>query len=181
MSVLSNQTTMEIVYGVSIPSWYQGYVNTIGKHKFLDVLRQSYQSTPSLLLSLTGEQWNFAYAPGKWTVKEVMLHLTDCERIFAYRALRFARNDKTELPGFEENEYAPNAHAGRRSEVSIIEEYKAVRNATITLFNYFDEEMLNRTGYANGHEFSVKLTGAIIAGHEVHHLQILKDRYGIGK
>lgn len=170
---------MEIVYKVSVPSWYQGYVNTVGNRNFLDILREYYQKTPSLLLSLTGEQWNISYAPGKWTVKEVLLHLTDCERVFAYRALRFARNDKTELPGFDENEYAPNSHAAKRSEVSIIEEYKAVRNATLTLYNYFDEEMLNRTGFANGHEFSVRLLGAIIAGHELHHFQILKDRYGI--
>ena len=170
---------MENNYGVSIPSWYQGYVNAIGKRNYLDVLRESYQSTSSLLLSLQQEKWNYSYSPGKWTVKEVILHLTDCERIFSYRALRFARNDKTELSGFDENEYAPQAHAGRRSEVSIIEEYIAVRKSSLTLFEYFDDEMLKRTGTANGYEFSVLLIGTIIAGHELHHLQILKERYGV--
>ena len=166
-------------FRVVVPAWYQSYVSVLGKRNFMDVLRDSYQSTPALLLSLPQGKWNYSYSPDKWTVKEVLLHLTDCERIFAYRALCFARNDKTELPGFEENEYAPNSFAEKRSEVSIIEEYKAVRNATITLFNYMDEELLKRTGIANSVEFSVGLIGAIIAGHELHHLQILKDRYGI--
>jgi len=169
---------MQTDFKVLVPAWYQGYVNILGKRNFLDVLRDNYQSTPALLLSLPQGKWNYAYSPGKWTVKEVLLHLTDCERIFAYRALRFARNDKTELPGFDENEYAPNSFAEKRSEVSIIEEYKAVRNATITLFNYMDDELLKRTGVANDVEFSVSIIGAIIAGHELHHLQILKDRYG---
>jgi uncharacterized damage-inducible protein DinB len=122
---------MENDFGIPVPSWYKGYVTSIGNKNFMDVLLENYKSTPALLLSLTGDKWNYSYSPGKWTVKEVLLHLTDCERIFAYRALRFARNDKTELAGFDENQYAPHAHAGRRSEVSIIEEYKAVRNATL--------------------------------------------------
>ncbi len=170
---------MNALYGVSVPHWYQGYINELGSRNFIQVLRESYGRNPALLLSIPQDKWNYAYSPGKWTVKEVLLHLTDSERIFAYRALRFARNDKTELSGFDENEFAPNSNAAKRSDVSIIEEYKAVRNATLTLFEYFDEEMINRTGYANGHEFSVRMVGAIIAGHELHHFQILKDRYGI--
>jgi len=170
---------MEKKYGVPVPTWYQGYVNQIGDADFIEVLRKQYESTPTLLLSIPLEKWNYAYSPGKWTVKEVILHLTDCERIFAYRALCFARNDKTNLPGFDENDYAPNSAAAHRSEVSIIEEFKAVRKATITLFEYFNNEMMLRTGFANGHEFSVELVGTIIAGHELHHLQVLKERYGL--
>ncbi|MDQ3049724.1 MAG: DinB family protein [Bacteroidota bacterium] len=170
---------MNALYGVSVPDWYQGYINALRSRDFMKVLRESYGRNPALLLSIPDNKWNYSYSPGKWTVKEVLLHLTDCERIFAYRALRFARNDKTELSGFDEDEYAPNSNAAKRSDVSIIEEYKAVRAATLTLFEYCDKEMLSRTGYANGHEFSVQMVGAIIAGHELHHFQILKDRYGI--
>ena len=166
-------------FGLPVPTWYQGYVNSLEKRNYMEVLRENLKATPSLLLALAEEKWDYAYAPGKWTVKEVILHLTDCERIFSYRALRFARNDKTELPGFDENEYAPNSFAHKRSEISVIEEYKAVRNATLTLFDSFDSLMLSRTGTANGNEFSVNMIGAIIAGHEIHHKKILHDRYGL--
>ena len=171
---------METDFVVSVPLWYRGYVDSLKNRNYLDVLREHYESVPSMLLALPDEKWNYAYAPAKWTVAELMMHLADSERIFAYRALRFARNDKTELPGFDENEYVPTIHAARRTGVSIIEEYKAVRNATIVMFEYFDEEMLQRTGIANGNEFSVKLLGAIIAGHETHHLKMLKERYEVG-
>jgi hypothetical protein len=166
-------------FGIPVPSWYQGYVNSLGNRNFIEVLRENLQGTPAVLLGLQQDLWDYAYAPGKWTVKEVLIHLTDCERIFCYRALRFARNDKTELPGFDENEYAPNCFAHKRSETSIIEEYKAVRNATLTLFENFDSLMMTRTGTANGNEFSVSMIGAIIAGHEIHHKKILQERYGI--
>jgi hypothetical protein len=171
---------METDYVVSVPLWYRGYVDTVGNRNYLEILREHYESTPALLLAMPEEKWNFAYAPAKWTVGELMMHIADSERVFAYRALRFARNDKTELPGFDENEYVPVLHAERRTGVSIIEEFKAVRNSTIVMFENFDDEMLKRTGIANGNEFSVKLLGAIIAGHETHHLRILKERYEVG-
>ena len=170
---------METDYVVSVPLWYRSYVDTLRDKDYMSVLRDHYYAVPAMLLAMPEEKWNFAYAPAKWTVGELMMHLADSERIFAYRALRFARNDKTELPGFDENAYVPNLNSERRTGVSIIEEYKAVRNATIVMFDNFDEEMLLRTGVANGNEFSVKLLGAVIAGHETHHLRILQERYGV--
>ncbi|HMT28633.1 MAG TPA: DinB family protein, partial [Bacteroidia bacterium] len=98
-------------YGVEIPEWYQGYVNSIGNSDFTDVLLNQYTATPGFLEKIPVEKWDYSYASGKWTIKELLIHVIDCERIFAYRALRFARNDQTELPGFEENDYAPNSGA----------------------------------------------------------------------
>src|SRR5688572_19167743 len=164
---------METDYVVSVPLWYRSYVDTLRDKGYMDVLREHYESVPAKLLAMPEEKWNYAYAPAKWTVAELMMHLIDSERVFAYRAMRFSRNDKTELPGFDENEYIPVIHAERRTGVSIIDEYKAVRHATVVMFENFDEEMLLRTGIANGNEFSVKLMGAIIAGHETHHLRVL--------
>lgn len=164
-------------YGIAIPEWYKGYVNSLGESDFMDVLIKQYNETPAFLSTLPEAKWDYAYNAGKWTIKELLIHLIDCERIFSYRSLCFARNDQTELPGFDENEYAPNSGAGKRNSQSIIDEYKAVRKSTIELFKNFDEEMLFRKGIANGKAFTVKLSGAIIAGHEIHHMKILKERY----
>ncbi|PJJ60671.1 DinB family protein [Hymenobacter chitinivorans] len=126
---------------------------------------------------LTDEQARFAYAPGKWTIKEVLVHVIDTERIFAYRALRMARNDKTDLPGFEQDDYVPASEANERTMSSILEEYAAVRAATIALFRSFSETQLARTGSANGGPASVRALLFIIPGHELHHLSILRERY----
>jgi len=168
---------MSTTFEISIPKWYQDYINEIGERDYMDLMKENYEKSIELFLSIPEEKWNFAYAPGKWTIKELVIHMMDAERVFAYRALRFSRNDKTELPGFEENEYVPFYNAKHKSEVAIIEEYKAVRNATIAMFSNFDNDMLKRTGTANKNEFSVEMIGAIIVGHELHHLDVLKDRY----
>ena len=168
---------MSHTFEISIPTWYQNYINEIGERDYRDIMKENYNTTIELLLSIPEEKWNYAYAPGKWTIKELVMHMMDAERIFAYRALRFSRNDKTELPGFEENEYVPFYDAKYKSELAIIEEYKAMRNATIAMFSNFDEDMLKRTGNANKLEFSVEMIGAIIVGHEMHHLRILNSRY----
>ena len=119
----------------------------------------------------------YRYAEGKWTIKEVLVHIIDDERIYAYRALRFARNDKTELPGFDQDPYAFYSNANVRSIESIIEEYEAVRMSTITLFNGFSDDVMLRSGVANNNEVTVRALGYHIAGHELHHLNILKNRY----
>lgn len=157
--------------------YYEGYINQITKDDFLSVLKKSEKDTVSFLERIPAGKWNYQYAPEKWTIKEVVIHLLDTERIFAYRALRVARNDKTPMPGFDENDYAPNSFANSRSSESIIEEYKAVRSATIHLFQHFNSEQLDRWGVGSGHPISVLATGFIIAGHEVHHKKILKERY----
>lgn len=117
------------------------------------------------------------YAPGKWTVKDVIQHVIDTERIFAYRALRFARNDKTLLPGFEQNDYAVIAEATHRELKDLLEEYIAVRTATIQLFKSFTHEMLMREGQTASGTVTVSGIGFAIVGHTKHHMGVLKEKY----
>jgi hypothetical protein len=124
------------------------------------------------------ESWAMSrYAPGKWSVKEVIGHLADAERIFAYRALRIARGDTTALAGFDENAYVPVGKFDARETQELLEEYAATRAATIAMFRGFDDAAWARTGNASGHTISVRALAYIIAGHERHHLSILRDRY----
>lgn len=153
------------------------YINQVKGDDFMQALTESAESTPVFLSTLTSSQWEHRYAPDKWNIKEVMVHVIDSERIFAYRALRIARGDKTPLPGFEQNDYVPLSKASDRSPESIMREYRAVRNATLEMFRYFDEDMLNRMGTASNTAVSVLALGFIIAGHEQHHLHILHERY----
>ncbi|HEX5001204.1 MAG TPA: DinB family protein [Bacteroidia bacterium] len=162
---------------LEIPAYYRDYVNELRGAAFIDKLKQQSGTTESLLTSLTQDQWEFAYAAGKWTLKEVILHLTDAERIFAYRALRFSRNDSTPLPGFEENDYVPMCESSSRTPASVIEEYSTLRQSTVSLFENFSDTMLERTGTANGQTISVRAIGMVIAGHEIHHLKVISERY----
>ncbi|MBL0342640.1 MAG: DinB family protein [Bacteroidetes bacterium] len=168
---------MQNEFGVVVPDWYKGYVAALDGADFIEVLKKQRDATPEFMNKINAELWDFAYAPGKWTIKEVLMHLIDCERIFCYRALCFARGDKSELPGFDENSYAVNSGCKNRTADSIQREYVALRNSTLELFSNFDQEMLYQTGTANGKLFSVKLSGVIIAGHEKHHINIIKERY----
>ncbi|MEQ3662139.1 MAG: DinB family protein [Flavobacterium sp.] len=127
--------------------------------------------------SIPRSKLNYRYLEEKWTIKDIFLHLIDAERIFAYRALRIARNDITELPGFEENDYVMEAKASDRSLPSLLEEYKMVRNSTICLFKSFTNEQMLRLGTASDCKVSVRAIGVIIQGHEKHHLEIIKERY----
>ena len=120
---------------------------------------------------------DYRYQPEKWSIKDILLHLIDCERIFQYRALRISRSDKTPLPGFEENDYAVEANATSRILESLLNEYKSVRKATFTLFETFSEEQLLKMGNASGKDISVRAIGFIILGHELHHINIIKERY----
>ena len=125
-----------------------------------------------------GDNWSMSrYAPGKWSVKEVIGHLCDAERIFSYRALRIARGDKTPLAGFNENEYVPNGRFDARSTGGLLEEFAAIRSATLSMMRSFDEAAWTRRGISSEKEISVRALAFIIAGHERHHLSILRDRY----
>lgn len=119
-------------------------------------------------------------AEGEWTIKEILVHVIDVERIFAYRALRFARNDCTELPGFEQDDYVAYSGANERSIEDVLEELTAVRTATIALFKSFDEEAMKRSGLSSGHNLSVRSAVYQIAGHELHHVQSIKQNYFSG-
>lgn len=140
-------------------------------------LEDNLKATRDFILSLPEEKLSFRYADGKWTIKEILVHLVDDERIYAYRALRFARNDKTELPGFEQDDYALHSGANERSLEDILNEFGTVRRATISLFEGFDSEALVRTGMADGKVMSVRAAAYHIAGHEKRHINIIKERY----
>jgi hypothetical protein len=160
-----------------VPSFYQGYVKQLSEGTVVRNLRTSGEIITDLFASIPAEKGDFAYASDKWTIKEVLLHITDAERIFAYRALRFARNDKTDLPGFEQNDYVPASQAHARTMNSLIAEFLTVRVSTISLFETFDEEVMKRTGTANKYGVSVEALGYIISGHCLHHANIINERY----
>lgn len=143
----------------------------------LEHLRDNLTATSSFLRSLDPERLNYRYAPGKWTIKEILAHLLDDERIYSYRALRFARNDKTELPGFDQDDYAPESRANERALEDLLDEFTTVRYATISLFNSFDDLVLTRMGLASGNIMSVRAAAYHIAGHELRHLNVIKERY----
>lgn len=158
-------------------AYYQPFIDLIEGDDLTQILENTHSATHKLIRNLPIEKQDYSYAEGKWTIKEVLLHLLDTERIFAYRALRFARQDKTDLPGFEQNDYVPVANASKRSIESIAQELAAVRRSTILLFQNFDEAMMNSKGTANGFEMSVRAISLIIPGHELHHCNIIRERY----
>jgi hypothetical protein len=161
-------------------AYYSTYIAQVPGDDALPVLASHLDSWQPSLRRLTDAQALHRYAPGKWSVKEVINHLSDGERVFAYRALRFARADATPLPGFEENEWVPAAESDRRSVAELVDELVAVRAATLALFRSLDAAALARVGTANDHAISVRALGWIMAGHVIHHQAILRDRYGLG-
>ena len=160
-----------------IPEFYQGYIKAVEYDELIPGLISSGNETIDLLKSIPEASANYRYAEGKWSIKELVAHMIDSERVFAYRALSFARNDTTELPGFEENEWAQEMNAEARKLYKLIEEYNNVRASTIDLFSSFSQDMLNRCGVANGSTMSVNAIGFMIIGHETHHRRILNERY----
>jgi uncharacterized damage-inducible protein DinB len=145
--------------------------------RVLEHLDESGRTVRRLVEALPAERLDHRYAPGKWTIREILLHLVDDERIYGYRALRFARNDATELPGFEQDDYAAQSRAGERSVESLLDEHAAVRRATIALFAGLPDEAWLRAGVANGARVTVRALAYHIAGHELHHLNVIRERY----
>ena len=127
--------------------------------------------------SIPSEKGDYRYAPGKWSIKELLGHVIDGERIFAYRALRFGRNDQTALNGFEQDDYVAAGAFDKRELSDLIDEFEEVRRATIHLFRGFDETAWTRRGVASENEVSVRALAYIIAGHELHHMGVLRERY----
>lgn len=140
-------------------------------------LGDNLSATTKFMRALPEEKLSYRYAEGKWTIKEILAHLIDDERIYTYRALRFARNDTTELPGFEQDAYALESGANERKLDDLLEEFAAVRRSTIAMFNSFDDRVLTRTGVGSGNVMSVRAAAYHIAGHELRHLNIIKERY----
>lgn len=161
----------------TVPDFHKRYVQHVKDYDVLEALKNSSRETIDLVRSIPEEKGDYRYAEGKWSIKELLCHMMDTERILAYRALRFARNDKTHLHGFEENDYAPEANAQNRNIKKIADEMGRLRLTTIDLFENFTPEMFKRKGLANNLELSVLNLGYIISGHESHHRKILRERY----
>jgi hypothetical protein len=161
-------------------SYYHRYISLVPDEDVLIALDQQLSETLILLRSLSEQHGTFRYEPGKWSVKEILGHLIDTERIMSYRALCIARADRTPLPGFEQNDYVQNGSFDKRSVSSLAREFEQVRRATIALFRNLDPETWERRGTASNVEVSVRALAYIIAGHELHHKAILKERYGLG-
>lgn len=157
--------------------YIQRYLDLIQSENWLEELKNSADQTLELYQKLSEEQSNFAYAEGKWTLKELLQHLIDAERIFIYRALRFSRNDKTELSGWDEESYAKEYFLNQVSLKNLMEEFDFLRKSNIIFFRNLNEEIFSRKGVANGNEISVETLGKLIVGHNVHHLNIVKERY----
>lgn len=156
---------------------FEKYISLAPESDIVTTLGKQIEGTLGLLRGLSEAQGNLRYAPGKWSVKEVIGHLIDAERIFAYRALRFARNDQTPLPGFDENSYAANSSYGSRGLADIAEEFEIVRKSNLYLFKNLDGESWARRGLSNNNEISVRALAYITAGHELHHVGIIRSRY----
>ena len=161
----------------TLPDFYKKYVLHVQEANMIDALKSSGSTTSGLVLTIPEELGAYRYAPEKWSIKELICHMMDAERIFAYRALRFARNDATPLSGFEETDYAPQANAHARTLQQLAEEMTRLRVSTIDLFASFTPEMLQRKGLANNNVISVVNLGYVIAGHETHHRVVLTERY----
>ena len=157
--------------------YIQRYLDLIPSQNWTEEMKISGTKTLEIYDSLTPEQAEYAYAEGKWTLKELLQHLIDAERIFAYRALRFARQDKTELPGWDEEEYANHYFSAERSVESLTEEFETVRKSSVIFFENLNPQQLSETGIANGNEISVQTIGKLIIGHNIHHVNIMNERY----
>jgi hypothetical protein len=143
----------------------------------LEELKKSGEKTIEIYSKITEEQSFFAYAEGKWTLKELLLHLSDTERVFQFRILAFARGDQNELPGFDEELYGNQSFANERSLASLLEEYKLVRKSSQILLETMNSSALKNIGTANGNQISVETIGKLIVGHNYHHLNIIEERY----
>ena len=157
--------------------YYGRYVGLVPSGDIVATLERQGEETSRLLKGLSAEKADFRYAPAKWSIKEVIGHLTDAERIFSYRALRFARGDDTPLAGFNENDYAPAGGFGARSLEDLVADFRAVRASTVALFRGLPASAMTRGGEASGARVTVRALAWITAGHELHHLTILRDRY----
>ena len=158
-------------------SFYEPYIQAVGDVDLLEILERQLGNFPQFLASIPEEKLHYKYAEGKWTVAEVLVHILDAERIFQYRALRIGRGDITPLTSFDQDAYVPQSNAHERTLASLIEEYKSVRQSSLSLFQSFPEKILHRKGTASNTIVSVGALGFMICGHQKNHKGILKERY----
>jgi hypothetical protein len=159
------------------PDYYGAYIHAVRGEGLDDALRNVADEEARVRALVPDNKWEHRYAPDKWTIKEVFQHIIDTERVFAYRALCIARNDQANLPGMDENAYQAEARTARRQPDELLRELKAVRQATIELFEGLDADAISRAGTANGKHITVRALGWVIAGHSEHHLRIIRERY----
>ncbi len=161
----------------TIPEFYHKYVQLVQEDSVADALKANTRAALDAFDGIGDERWSYRYQEGKWSIKEMVLHVIDAERIFSYRALCIARGETGSLPGFDENSYAARSDADRRTKADLLQEFEAVRQATLLLFQSFSDAQLAQTGVANNKPIGVNSIGFIAAGHVQHHLTILKERY----
>ncbi|MBC7844884.1 MAG: DinB family protein [Flavobacterium sp.] len=153
------------------------YINALENVELLEELEISLHDFIRFVRDIPMDKFDYRYAEGKWTIKDIIQHIIDAERIFGYRALRISRNDQTPLPGFEENDYVENTNANGRSIQELLTELSAVRHSNLLLFKSFSEEQLARMGISSNHPISVRVLGFLIIGHLKHHQRVFQERY----
>jgi uncharacterized damage-inducible protein DinB len=157
--------------------YYDRYISLVSTSNILDTLKQQARQTHELFARCSEQNANYSYAPGKWSVKEALGHMIDTERIFAYRALRIARNDQTPMAGFEQDDYVKYGPFRDCTLAELLEEFSAVRTATLCLLRGFPDEAWTRKGMASGNPVTVRALAYMIAGHELHHQNVLQEKY----
>lgn len=157
--------------------FYQNYIKLAPGDNVLDAMQRNTRNFRKLLKKIPRKKIDKAYEEGKWTIKELLQHIIDAERVFAYRAITFARKDSTALPSFDENTWAANSMAAQRNWKEMIEEFKSLRSATEMMFGSFEDSQLRAIGTASNKEINVLALGFIISGHVEHHLNIIRERY----
>jgi hypothetical protein len=160
--------------------YYDRYISLVPGADIVSALQTQLDQTTAILSAVSEEKAGYRYAPGKWSAKDVLGHLTDTERIFAYRALRIARNDQTPIEGFEQDDYVRYGPFANCPMADLVQEFGHVRRASLSLFQNLEEDAWGRRGIANKAEISVRALAFILAGHELHHRKVLKEKYGIG-
>ena len=161
--------------------FHAGYIAAVPTGDIRETLAREAEAAAAFYGAISEERSGHAYAPGKWTIREVVAHIADGERVFAYRALRFGRGDRTPLPGFDQDLWVPESHAGSRPWPELLAEFVAVRAASLHLFRSCAPADWERRGEASGTEVSVRAIAWILAGHELHHRRIVRERYGVGQ
>jgi len=159
------------------PDFYKSYIQELEEVELIEELEICLHEFIKFVQNISMDKFDYQYAEGKWTIKEIIQHLIDSERVFSYRALRISRNDKTSLPGFDENDYVANSNGKVRSLQSLLTEMAVVRQSTLSLFNSFSQEQLTKIGITSNREVSVRAIGFIIIGHQKHHQKIFLERY----
>lgn len=159
------------------PQYFHTYINKVEEGEILTILRDQVSEIRQFFEAIPADKWDYAYAEGKWTIKEVLGHLIDTERVFGYRGLRFSRKDATDLAGFDENDFVTYGNFQSRTPESLIEEFELVRRSNLMMFENLSADGMERLGTANSLLVSVGAIAWINAGHPIHHIGVIKERY----